>query len=166
VLGSNGSVAPLFIRQIEAMGPLTVTHPDVERYFMTIPEAVLLILQAASFGGQGDLYLLDMGEPVRIVDLARKMIRLAGYEPDKDIKIEYVGLRPGEKLYEELTGGWETLTPTSHPKIKRVTADAPELDVEELVEYALKNCLADPEGVSAELMRALTGTKNPVKTAL
>ncbi len=167
VLGSNGSVAPLFIRQIEAMGPITVTHPDVERYFMTIPEAVLLILQAASFGGQGDLYLLDMGEPVRIVDLARKMIRLAGYEPDRDIKIEYVGLRPGEKLYEELTGGWETLSPTSHPKIKRVTAaSAPEIDVKELVDYSLRNCLADPEGVSGELMRVLSGAKSAVKTAL
>jgi FlaA1/EpsC-like NDP-sugar epimerase len=166
VLGSNGSVAPLFIRQIEAMGPVTVTHPDMERYFMTIPESVLLILQAASFSGQGDLYLLDMGEPVKITDLAKKMIRLAGYEPDKEIRIEYIGLRPGEKLYEELTGGWETLSPTPHPKIKRITANAPDMDVEELVEYALKNCFADPEGVNNELIRVLTGAKNPVKSAL
>jgi FlaA1/EpsC-like NDP-sugar epimerase len=166
VLGSNGSVAPLFIRQIEAMGPVTVTHPDMERYFMTIPEAVLLILQAASFGGQGDLYLLDMGEPVKITDLAKKMIQLAGYEPDREIKIEYIGLRPGEKLYEELTGGGETLTHTSHPKIKRVTAIAPDIDVEELVERSLKNCLADPEGVNNELIRVLSGSKNLVKSAL
>ena len=103
---------------------------------------------------------------MRFVDLARKMIRLAGYEPDRDIKIEYVGLRPGEKLYEELTGGWETLSPTSHPKIKRVSSNMPELDVKELVDYSLRNCLADPEGVSAELMRVLSGVKNPVKTAL
>lgn len=166
VLGSNGSVAPLFIRQIEAMGPVTVTHPDMERYFMTIPEAVLLILQAASFSGQGDLYLLDMGEPVKITDLAKKMIRLAGYEPNREIKIEYIGLRPGEKLNEELLGGGEALSPTSHPKIKRVTAKVPAINVEELVEYSLKNCLADPEGVNNELMRVLSGSNSPVRSAL
>lgn len=165
VLGSNGSVAPLFIRQIEAMGPVTVTHPDMERYFMTIPEAVLLILQAASFSGQGDLYLLDMGAPVKITDLAKKMIQLAGYEPGEEIKIEYIGLRPGEKLYEELTGEGEILSPTAHPKIKCVTAKAPDMDVEEFVEYALKNCLTDPEGVSNELIRVLSGSKNPARSA-
>jgi FlaA1/EpsC-like NDP-sugar epimerase len=121
VLGSSGSVISIFRRQIEKGGPVTVTHPDMTRYFMTTPEAVALVVQAGGIGGRGEIYVLDMGEPVRILDLARNMIRLSGKEPDADVAIEYVGVRPGEKIHEELVGEGESAMPTSHPKIAVVT---------------------------------------------
>ena len=117
VLGSNGSVIPLFRQQIEKGGPLTVTHPDIIRYFMTIPEACLLVLEAGSMGKGGEILIFDMGEPVKIVDLARRMIQLAGFIPDVDIAIKFTGLRPGEKLYEELLLSKENTIPTYHDKI-------------------------------------------------
>lgn len=117
VLGSAGSVVPLFQKQIEAGGPVTVTHPEISRYFMTIPESVSLILQAGAMGMGGEIFVLDMGEPVLIRDLAQQMIRLSGLEPEKDIRIVYTGLRPGEKLFEELLHESENLKPTSHEKL-------------------------------------------------
>jgi FlaA1/EpsC-like NDP-sugar epimerase len=132
VLGSNGSVIPRFKKQIDAGGPVTVTHPDITRYFMTIPEACQLVLEAGSMGNGGEIFVFDMGQPVKIVDLARKMIKLSGLEPDDDIKIEYSGLRPGEKLYEELLNNAENTLNTYHEKIliaKTRTLDYPTLSV-------------------------------------
>lgn len=118
VLGSNGSVIPRFKAQIEKGGPITVTHPEITRYFMTIPEAVQLVLEAASMGNGGEIFIFDMGEPIKIVDLATNMIKLAGLSPEEDIKIVFTGLRPGEKLYEELLLVEEQTISTYHPKIK------------------------------------------------
>jgi FlaA1/EpsC-like NDP-sugar epimerase len=117
VLGSNGSVIPLFKKQIEAGGPVTVTHKDIIRFFMTIPEAVSLVLQAGAYANRGEIFVLDMGEPVRIDDLARNLIRLSGFEPDVDIEVKYTGLRPGEKLYEEILMSEEGLRNTANDMI-------------------------------------------------
>jgi FlaA1/EpsC-like NDP-sugar epimerase len=117
VLGSNGSVVPIFKKQIEDGGPVTITHKEITRFFMTIPEASQLVLEAGFMGSGGEIYLFDMGKPIRIYDLAEKMISLAGFEPHKDIKIRVTGLRPGEKLYEELLASRENCLPTYNEKI-------------------------------------------------
>jgi FlaA1/EpsC-like NDP-sugar epimerase len=117
VLGSNGSVVPLFQKQIEEGGPVTVTHPDITRFFMTIPEACQLVLEAGFMGKGGEIYVFDMGKPVKIYDLAKKMISLSGFIPEQDIAIKFTGLRPGEKLYEELLANKENTLTTHHPKI-------------------------------------------------
>jgi len=123
VLWSSGSALSLFQKQISKGGPVTVTHPEIIRYFMSIPEAVQLILQSGTMGSGGEVFILDMGEPIRIVDLARDLIRLNGYEPERDIPIQYIGLRPGEKLYEELITKGEGIVPTEHEKILTLKAD-------------------------------------------
>jgi FlaA1/EpsC-like NDP-sugar epimerase len=153
VLNSAGSVVPIFRRQIERGGPLTVTHPEMTRYFMTIPEAVALVVQAGSIGGRGEIFVLDMGEPVSILELARSMIRLSGKEPDRDIAIDFVGARPGEKLHEELWSEEEMVAETSHAKIKR--ASRPSVDVVWLEdELQMLERLVD-EGDTLELVSRL-----------
>ncbi|MFV8465670.1 polysaccharide biosynthesis protein [Flavobacterium sp. LB1P62] len=141
VLGSNGSVVPLFTKQIANGGPITITHPDIIRYFMTIPEACQLVLEAGAMGNGGEIYIFDMGKPVKIIDLARKMIKLAGFIPERDIKIQIVGLRPGEKLYEELLNDTSKTLPTYHEKImisEEILDDFEVLntDIEELIRIA------------------------------
>jgi FlaA1/EpsC-like NDP-sugar epimerase len=158
VLASSGSVIPIFRRQIANGGPVTVTHPEMTRYFMTIPEAVQLVVQAGAMGGRGRIFVLDMGEPVRIVDLAEKMIRLSGKEPGREIAIEFVGARPGEKLHEELVGDGEAATPTSHEAImqlERAPIDPVWLEAElrELARLADDGDTLEVVGTLARLVR-------------
>jgi FlaA1/EpsC-like NDP-sugar epimerase len=159
VLGSSGSVVPIFRRQLARGGPLTVTHPEMTRYFMTIPEASSLVVQAGAIGGRGEVYVLDMGEPVRIVDLAENMIRLSGR---MDVRVDFVGTRPGEKLHEELWNDGETVHPTAHSKISRATREPvdPAWLEEEL--NALERLVE--EGDTLELVSRLAGiVKAPVR---
>jgi FlaA1/EpsC-like NDP-sugar epimerase len=146
VLGSRGSIMPLFERQIEKGGPLTITHPEMRRWFMTIPEACSLVLKAGGVGENGKLYLLDMGEPVRIRDMAEQMIRFYGFEPETDIKIEYVGLRPGERLDERLWSENEEPKETEYKRILRVDEKAScPLDIRKLIEAIKPVCRRDPK---------------------
>lgn len=163
VLGSNGSVIPTFKAQIAKGGPLTVTHKDITRYFMTIVEAARLVLEAVTMGKGGDIFLFDMGKPVKIDDLARKMIKLSGYEPDKDIKIQYVGLRPGEKLYEELLTKQENVLPSFHKKIfyaRTEQVDKQEVDqhISSLTEILSKPFDSDTNTLIVQNIKSLVKT--------
>jgi len=162
VLGSNGSVIPLFKKQIASGGPVRVTHPDIIRYFMTITEAVQLVLQAGAIAKGGEIFVLDMGKPVKIDKLARDLIRLSGFEPDKDIKIEYVGLRPGEKLYEELLMAEEGINKTSHDKIYIAKPMNISIDVLEQKLELLNNALNKS---NEEMIEALKQAVPTYKTA-
>jgi FlaA1/EpsC-like NDP-sugar epimerase len=154
VLGSSGSVIPIFRKQIARGGPVTVTHPEMTRFFMTIPEAVQLIIQAGAIGGRGQVYVLDMGEPVKITDLADTMIRLSGKEPGRDIPVEFVGARPGEKLHEELWSDTETVSPSSHEAIMLVTR--PPIDQHWLEEELDELARLVDAGETLELIGRLT----------
>jgi FlaA1/EpsC-like NDP-sugar epimerase len=180
VLGSNGSVIPIFKQQIAAGGPVTVTHPDMRRYFMTIPEACQLVLQASALGDSGQICVLDMGEPVKVVDLARDLILLSGLRPNDDIKIEFTGMRPGEKLYEELSSLLEDTVPTKHEKIRIYVgnghlAEDPEETLSELRDacnardlgrlgVALKEVVTD-YSLSAHLLRQMMETASRERIA-
>ena len=161
VLGSNGSVIPLFKKQIAAGGPVTVTHPDIIRYFMTIPEAVSLVLQASTYAKGGEIFVLDMGEPVKIDTLARNLIKLSGFKPDVDIKIEYIGLRPGEKLFEEKLMAEEGLKTTPNHMI-HIGSPIP-FDVDEFLvdmKELIKVCYRNVDDIR-EYVQKMVGTYRP-----
>ncbi len=149
VMGSRGSVVPTFLKQIERGGPVTVMHPEMQRYFISIPEAVSLVIQAGTFGGRGDIYMLDMGEEINILELAERMIRLRGLRPGEDIEVIFTGPRPGEKLREELVADFERLAPTAHPKVMRLTAsvDVSEREILRLIEEIRQVMWGDPDEV-------------------
>lgn len=162
VLGSNGSVVPLFTKQIAEGGPVTITHKDIIRYFMTIPEACQLVLEAGAMGNGGEIYIFDMGKPVRIYDLARKMIKLAGFTPDVDIKIDVVGLRPGEKLYEELLNDTAKTIPTHHNKImiaQEMVEEFEELH-QDIIELITGSDVFDNDAIVAQMKKIVPEFKS------
>jgi len=161
VLGSRGSVVPIFMEQIKNRKPVTVTHPEVKRYFMTIPEAAQLVLQAGGLGGKGTVYVLDMGEPIRIVDLARDLIRLAGLEPERDIPIIFTGLRPGEKLFEELLTAEDGVVDSPHRKIFMARINGVPEDFEDLLEDLLQAARSRDGARIREAFRRLVPTYKP-----
>lgn len=164
VLGSRGSIVPLFREQILAGGPVTVTHPQATRFFMTIPEAASLVLQAGGVGEGGHLYLLDMGEPVLIDDLANQMIRFYGKEPGRDIQIRYIGLRPGEKVHEKLNDDFEEPVPTDYPRINRLVMGEEQRDLPALLTALQPVCFLDP--AQPELFRNRHALRRAVRQYL
>ena len=165
VLGSSGSVVPIFRRQIALGGPVTVTDERMTRYFMTIPEAVQLVLQAATLGTGGEVFMLDMGQPVKIADLARDLIKLSGLEEGRDIEITFTGMRPGEKLFEELLTSCENYRPTMHEKIRMV--ETANTNVSDLLDLAVKRveqaAARNDEEATYALIQSLVPEFNPVR---
>ena len=156
VLGSSGSVIPLFKKQISLGGPVTVTHPEIKRYFMTVSEAAQLVIQSGALARGGEIFILNMGEPVKIADLARDLVRLSGFEPDADIKIEYIGLRPGEKMFEELYLKDENVLATKHSKI--FIGKPLSIHYNQMIGYVkvLEDSISDPEELAGKMYEIVT----------